>query len=281
MKRHATIFSFIAAATTIAACSSGTILVGTDPSAQQSTGECATNADCGTNRICGFESASVCPTKGECFAAPATVCQAYGPGCACDGTEVNLICNGLPTGYTTKPLAHTGACSDGGPSTDGGPATTCTKDADCGSKSVCGFKTGDACNAVGTCFPAPDAVCQAYGPGCACDGTEVNLICNGLPTGYATKPVAHAGACSDGGSSTDGGPATTCTKDADCGSAHLCGFKTDNACSAIGTCFPAPDTICQAYRQGCACDGTAVNVICNGLPTGYATKPLAHDGACP
>jgi hypothetical protein len=41
--------------------------------------------------------------------------MAYSPGCACDGTAINVVCNGLPSGYETKPMRHTGAClADGG-----------------------------------------------------------------------------------------------------------------------------------------------------------------------
>jgi hypothetical protein len=41
-------------------------------------------------------------------------CRAYLAGCACDGTEISTICTGLPDGYDTKPLRHTGPCVDGG-----------------------------------------------------------------------------------------------------------------------------------------------------------------------
>jgi hypothetical protein len=40
------------------------------------------------------------------------VCGAYSAGCACDGTAINIQCTGLPSGYTTKPLASAGICSD-------------------------------------------------------------------------------------------------------------------------------------------------------------------------
>lgn len=79
------------------------------------------------------------------------------------------------------------------------PAAPCSSDGDCAG-GICGFPTAGACGAVGSCFPAPGATCLAYGPGCACDGTTVNLVCNGLPTGYAPKPLLHSGDCvSDAG----------------------------------------------------------------------------------
>ncbi len=73
--------------------------------------------------------------------------------------------------------------------------------------------------------------------------------------------------------------ATHCTSNADCGGG-VCGFPTASGCSATGTCYPAPGAVCQAYSAGCACDGTTVNVICNGLPLGNTPKPLLHSGDC-
>jgi hypothetical protein len=78
---------------------------------------CVTNSDCGPGRLCGFRVADGCTATGACFASAMPVCNAVLPGCACDGTFVNTTCNGLPSGYTSKPLLHTGACvSDGGSS---------------------------------------------------------------------------------------------------------------------------------------------------------------------
>jgi hypothetical protein len=83
--------------------------------------------------------------------------------------------------------------------TEGGGGI-CTSDSSCAG-GICGFPAAGACAAVGTCFPAPGATCLAYGPGCACDGTSINLVCNGLPTGYAPRPLLHSGDCaSDAGS---------------------------------------------------------------------------------
>ncbi|MGA3123944.1 MAG: hypothetical protein ABSF69_24560 [Polyangiaceae bacterium] len=57
----------------------------------------------------GLLESSGCSAVGSCFAAAMIVCDAYGLGCACDGTQENVICNGLPGGYVHKPLRHTGA----------------------------------------------------------------------------------------------------------------------------------------------------------------------------
>ena len=111
--------------------------------------------------------------------------------------------------------------------------------------------------------------------GCACDGSAINLVCTGLPNGYASKPFAHTGACSDAG-----GGGGACKTDGDCGAGQIYGFPESDGCSAAGACFPAPEVVCNAYSPGCACDGSEVNIACNGLPSGYAPRPLAHQGAC-
>lgn len=176
-----------------------------------------------------------------------------------------------------------GGRSDSGSSGDGGGTTPCTSNGDCGANGVCGFLESDSCTAQGQCFPAPGAVCLAYSPGCACDGSEISVACTGLPSGYASKPLLHTGVCTDaGGHDAGGGDATggPCTTSADCGSNGLCGFAESAACAAQGQCFAAPGVVCNAYGAGCACDGTEVNIICNGLPTGYEPKALRHTGAC-
>jgi len=75
---------------------------------------CKSTADCTPGLECGFPQTPACTSTGQCFVAPAVSCLAYSPGCACDGTEINIACTGLPSGYATKPLRHTGACVDGG-----------------------------------------------------------------------------------------------------------------------------------------------------------------------
>jgi hypothetical protein len=76
---------------------------------------CTSSADCSNGQICGFPQADGCAAKGSCFPAPGVVCLAYSAGCACDGSEISVACTGLPSGYTAKPLLHTGVCaSDAG-----------------------------------------------------------------------------------------------------------------------------------------------------------------------
>jgi hypothetical protein len=237
---------------------------------------CTADSDCGSGRQCGFPEAPVCTAHGQCFAAPQVHCLAYAAGCACDGTEINLACNGLPAGYASKPLLAQGPCADAGFSIDSGPGS-CITNGDCAAGQICGFARSSACSAVGQCFPPPGPICQSYSPGCACDGTEINIACNGLPSGYATKPVLHQGACATGG---------VCTTVADCrpngggACASVCADGTNpcaNACVA-GQCVergcldggyvdaPAP----QSDAAVCDLDGS---LACSNSVLAYCADP--------
>lgn len=203
---------------------------------------------------------------------------------------------GAGTGSSGSASGNSGAGASG--SNPGTPASgSCTQDSDCGTNEICGFLESVGCSAIGKCFPAPQFVCLAYAPGCACDGTTVSIACTGLPDGYSPKALSYAGVCSDAGPGANPGPdaatvpapdaapvpvpdaGATCTSDADCGG-NVCGFPSSAACSAKGTCFPAALVTCLAYAPGCACDGSEINITCNGLPDGYETKPLEHTGSC-
>jgi hypothetical protein len=167
-------------------------------------GPCTTSADCAPNQKCGFAETSTCSATGQCFTVPQVECLVYSLGCACDGSEIDVACTGLPSGYSTQPLLHTGECLDASAETDAHAPVPCTSNSDCGSQNgsqeVCGFAMSDACMAQGQCFASQGAICNAFSPGCACDGSEINVACNGLPSGYETKPLRHTGMCT-----TDGG----------------------------------------------------------------------------
>jgi hypothetical protein len=75
---------------------------------------CAIDSDCANGGVCGYRESDGCSAAGSCFPAPGAVCLLYSPGCACDGSEISVACTGLPSGYVSKPLRHTGACVDGG-----------------------------------------------------------------------------------------------------------------------------------------------------------------------
>jgi hypothetical protein len=197
----------------VSACSSTPLSVGTDhpgsdggsgddqtdggeASDAHGTGTCTTDTDCGSAGICGFLESQSCAATGTCFPMPQATCAAISYACACDGTTYNVACTGLPSGYVPKPFLHRDACADAAPPPQ---PSACNVDSDCGPKRICGYPQADVCAAKGQCFPQPEGTCDAFVPGCGCDGTLVMIGCNGLPDGYAAKPVAHAGQCDDAG----------------------------------------------------------------------------------
>jgi hypothetical protein len=127
-----------------------------------------------------------------------------------------------------------GTGSDSGTKNDTGTTPkACTKDSDCGGTGICGFSEADACKATGQCFPQPGSVCNAFSPGCACDGSTINIVCNGLPDGYAPAPLAYKGNCAPDAGTT--GPYTcgskTCVEGQD-----IC---VTSANPANSTCVPS------------------------------------------
>ena len=101
---------------------------------------------------------------------------------------LSVACGGEVAGGNPPP----GSPSDGG--------ATCTTSSQCSAGQVCGFPESDKCSAAGHCF-ATGPVCNLFQPGCSCAGQTVNVACNGLPSGYATAPVAEVGfpCASEGG----------------------------------------------------------------------------------
>lgn len=136
-----------------------------------------------------------CPACGICALPPdagkdADTCQcgAPPPTPVCPGGGVpSLSCEAMSSGSCSWIV---GSCPTFG--------NSCKTDADCGGD-VCAFPESGGCDVVGRCVSPPQAVCNAFSPGCACDGTLVNVACTGLPAGYVSKPLQHTGVCADGG----------------------------------------------------------------------------------
>jgi hypothetical protein len=89
---------------------------------------------------------------------------------------------------------------------DAGAAGACTSDADCPNGGLCGFLESAGCAATGQCFPGPigPRCAIASSIGCGCNGSEVSIdpsCYSGLPSGYQSHPVLHAGACTDASTS--------------------------------------------------------------------------------
>jgi hypothetical protein len=84
---------------------------------------------------------------------------------------------------------------------------------------------------------------------------------------------------------SDAGGTGACTTDADCGNGRICGFLEAAGCAATGQCFPAPTgaRCAIASTVGCGCNGTEVSIdpsCYSGLPSGYQSKPVLHEGMC-
>ena len=105
---------------------------------------------------------------------------------------------------------------------------------------------------------------------------------SGSSSGASGSSGSSSGASGSSGSSSGAGDAAgaPCTSDVQCTPGFLCGFMEADGCSAKGSCVAETGGLCNAILLGCACDGTDFNVICAGLPDGYASKPLAHMGVC-
>jgi len=170
---------------------------------------------------------------------------------------------------------------------------------------------------VGECtIIDPDQVgCKVLRPACGCDGTLVNLICSGLPDGFAPKPVAETGACPDTGPASsscealvlwfvgcDESALTECEREysavsvaarADVDAAVACLAALPSRPGPAGTptwpsmgvqaCTPASD---PALLSTSSCDATcAVNELwfhggCEGA-TGSATTAMTTDPGFP
>ena len=79
------------------------------------------------------------------------------------------------------------------------------------------------------------------------------------------------------------GTGIACKETRDCAVGLTCLFDIKGGCNVEGVCMHGVDPtkpICNAISISCTCSGHAANVICNGLPSGYFTEPIAHSGPC-
>jgi hypothetical protein len=195
---------------------------------------------------------------------------------ACGGRVGDGGGGGGGGGSSSGGASSGGGGSSGASGSNGGHGVAvCNSDADCGAGSLCGFPESEGCSAVGTCFPSPGSMCELYAPGCACDGTTINIACTGLPDGYAPRPLEHTGECAHPT------PPIPCTSEKDCPVELVCAFPIAQGCAAQGVCLMRGAMCNMPSQIGCACDGQDVAYgTCSGLPNGYAPAPLLHDGLC-
>jgi len=109
----------------------------------------------------------------------------------------------------------------------------------------------------------------------ACGGQTTDI--DGGTGNDASPSDASSNKDSATGSDASG---ASCSKTQACSSGQVCGYDETQGCAATtGTCFTG-GAICNTFSPGCACDGTIINIACTGLPNGYSTAPLLHDGTC-
>jgi PPE-repeat protein len=119
--------------------------------------------------------------------------------------------------------------------------------------------------------------------GTVCPPIRCLIVCpyGSLTDGKGCSTCQCAPAPDAGGDASPGSDAgASCAKDKDCDQDHVCAYLSADACSATGACVLQSGAVCDAYAPGCACDGSMINTVCNGLPSGYVPKPLRHTGTC-
>ncbi len=160
----------------LAACGGQTIGGGGDAAIETGTSQpCTSSAQCGQG-MCGFAETQGCAAVGHCFPPSGAVCNGFQPGCSCAGDTINLICNGLPAGYTTAQFGHAGSCNGGNfPCVQ----TTCIEGQD-----ICYISATPGPPPFGSCMPAngcTDCACaQAMFQclsSCTQDGGAITIEC--------------------------------------------------------------------------------------------------------
>jgi Antistasin family len=222
------------------------------------------------------DSAGTCMCTGPAPGAPTVMCSdgsLGGPVCGqhADGTCAWTLRSCPPSSDSCPALGCFPNCPGGvlkdsnGCDTctcapvDAGSTSVCTTNADCPNGGPCGFLESEGCAAIGHCFPAPTGARCAIPSsiGCGCSGSDVSIdpsCYSGLPSGYQTKPVLHAGACTDASTSglkwywTCGDPVCQVpTSDA--------GLKDDagTACPPVGSSCPAKGETCGTRNASTQC----------------------------
>jgi hypothetical protein len=136
-----------------------------------------TSTDCSGGQICGFLESAGCSAAGSCFQAPGVTCEAIALACACDGTNINIACNGLPGGYAPKPYAHAGTCGS-----DAGVVVTGPTDAgSLADGAACVASNGDPCGAGLSCCPTAGYADAPTACTPTCTGNGCAGACRALP----------------------------------------------------------------------------------------------------
>jgi hypothetical protein len=204
----------------------------------------ASDGDGGSGSASSGSASSGTPSSGA-TSSGTTSSGGGGSGIATSGVGGSGVAT---SGTGTSGIATSGGTTGSGSSSSGSGLRSCVSDVDCPNNGLCGYPEAAGCAATGVCFASPGAVCLAFSPGCACDGSQINVACTGLPSGYFSKALRHTGECtsvSDSGASADGGACVisassynqSCTVDSDC-----------RMVSSGNYCSPT-----------CLCGGSAIN----------------------
>jgi hypothetical protein len=156
---------------------------------------------------------------------------------ACGGQTIGDLDSGTGTDASTKSDVSLGA--------------SCIHSSDCSIGTACAYPMADGCAAKGHCVDDTGPLCNSFSPGCACDGTTINIVCNGLPDGFATKPLASKGQCT---TSIDGGSTYACGNDTCIPGKEIC-YQASNPTTF--TCLPSGQcTDCQCAQSMFQCIST-------------------------
>jgi hypothetical protein len=216
-------------------------------------------------------------------------CSGITEGNSCNPCSLNCVNAAINvhalSAYTSDNANLVASAGEQCPSSCGGPESTCCRSGKCQwgypSCPYPGFLAADASALDASSEACAPSGCTGY---CTAGSHNVSTIANGCLVWHCCvldDAGGQDGAVTDGGVTTDArGDSGICATDLDCGAGDLCGFPASAGCSASGTCFPRPGAMCDAIELGCACDGTSINLVCNGLPGGYTTKLFAHTGGC-
>ena len=244
------------------------------------------------SRIYALLTAGVTGIVTGCSGGVTTFNTSDGGGNSSGGSSGGSSGSGTSSSGGTGSSSGGGSGSSGGSGGDGGRCTTnadcgtspvdagsCTSDGDCPSSEMCAFKIADGCSAVGTCLarPAPGPTCNAYSPACTCSNQEINVICTMYPSGYASQPVAHTGACV----TIDAGPASfACgSAGATCPSTQVCKIGMGGAAGTPPsyTCVDYPAQCASMHT--CACVKTAVGAAQCSESGGNVTTTFLYPSA--